>query len=909
MNAPEKATHVLSPRLEPLDALFKPTSVAVVGATETQGRVGRTVLANLIAAGYQGDLYPVNPKRTEVLGLRCYPSLAEIGKPIDLAMIVTPAASVPAVIRDCLATGVSAAVVISAGFREAGPAGQALEQEIKTILQGQRLRVVGPNCLGVMSPRVSLNATFAAGMVQSGQVAMLSQSGALLTSILDWSLQEHVGFSAFVSVGSMLDVGWGDLLDWFCDDPQTQSVIIYMESIGNARSFLSAAREITLRKPVIVIKAGRTAAAAKAAASHTGALCGSDEVLDSAFRRCGVLRVDTIDELFSMAEALAMQPRPRGPKLTILTNAGGPGVLATDTLLANGGELAPLSSETLAAFNKVLPPHWSHGNPVDILGDAGPERYSKAVEIASRDPSSDGMLVILTPQDMTDPTWAAEQLCPLARATGRPLLASWMGGARVAAGVKLLNQAGIPTFSYADAAAKVFCHMWKYTENLRGIFETPTLTADAEISDAEYQLVNRLVDQARQAGRTLLTELESKQILTAYQIPTTPTRHARSAEEAVRLAETIGFPVVVKLHSETVTHKTDVGGVCLNIKDAAGVSAAYDSIRASVSARAGVEHFLGVTVQPMVSLGGYELILGSSIDPQFGPVILFGTGGQLVEVFRDRALALPPLNSTLARRLMEQTRIYKALQGVRGRPPVDLKALDALLVRFSRLVVEQRWIKEIDINPLLASSERLLALDARIVLHEPLASESELPTCAIRPYPTQYVSSWQLKDGVSVTIRPIRPEDEPLMSRFHTTLSDHSVYLRYLHLLKLSQRIAHERLARLCFIDYDREMALVAVRKPEGQAEPEILAVARLIKQHHRSEGEFAVLTSDRYQGMGLGTELLRRLLQFGKDEKLKVIGSDILAENRAMQRVCEKLGFTLRATPESRVIRAELTL
>ena len=624
MPAAEPATHILRQRRQPLDAFFAPSSIAVVGATETPGSVGRTVVANLLAGGYQGSLFPINPKRDSVQGLRCYPRLKDVPQSIDLAVIITPAPTVPAVVRDCLDAGVSAAVVISAGFREAGAAGQELEREIKSLLQGQRLRVIGPNCLGIMSPRVGLNATFAAGAVRPGNVAMLSQSGALLTAILDWSLQEHVGFSAFVSVGSMLDVGWGDLIDWFCGDPQTQSIVIYMESVGDARSFLSAAREITLRKPVIVIKAGRTEAAAKAAASHTGALTGSDEVLDAAFRRCGVLRVHAIADLFAMAEVLAKQPRPRGPRLTILTNAGGPGVLATDALLANGGELTPLAQETLATLNQILPTHWSHANPIDILGDAGPERYAKAVEIAAADPNGDGLLVILTPQDMTDPTWAAEHLVPFAHRTGRPLLASWMGGARVAAGANLLNQADIPTFSYADTAARIFCYMWRYTYNLRGIYETPTLATDAEITSAERQQAAFLIDNARQAGRTLLTELESKQLLSCYHIPTVPTLFARSDAEAVQQANQLGYPVVLKLHSETITHKTDVGGVLLNLPDAIAVRDAYHAIRNAVRDRAGADHFGGVTVQPMVKLEGYELIVGSSIDPQFGPVLLFG---------------------------------------------------------------------------------------------------------------------------------------------------------------------------------------------------------------------------------------------------------------------------------------------
>ncbi|HZT83504.1 MAG TPA: CoA-binding protein, partial [Gemmataceae bacterium] len=472
---PELAHDILRPARRPLDVFFSPATVAVVGATETPGSVGRTVLWNLISSPFGGTVFPVNPKRPSVLGIKAYPGVKAVPAPVDLAVVVTPAPAVPAVVADCLEAGVKGAIIISAGFKEVGAAGAALERQVRDRLRGGRMRVIGPNCLGVMSPRTGLNATFAAGMARPGNVGFLSQSGALLTAILDWSLRANVGFSAVASLGSMLDVGWGDLIDYLGDDPHTHSIVLYMESIGDARSFLSAARAVALHKPVIVIKAGRTEAAAKAAASHTGSLTGSDEVLNAAFRRCGVLRVDSIADVFALADVLSKQPRPRGPRLTILTNAGGPGVLATDALIADGGELAPLAPETLAALDALLPPQWSHGNPVDILGDAGPDRYAKAVEVAARDPNSDGLLVVLTPQAMTDPTQTAEYLRPHARSTGKPVLASWMGGAGVEAGVAILNRADIPNFPYPDTAARVFHSMWRYSYNLRALFETPSL--------------------------------------------------------------------------------------------------------------------------------------------------------------------------------------------------------------------------------------------------------------------------------------------------------------------------------------------------------------------------------------------------------------------------------------------------
>jgi acetyltransferase len=916
----DPAHDILRTEGQPLDIIFSPKTVAVIGATERVGSVGRTILWNLVSNPFGGTVFPVNPKRHSVLGIKAYPSIAHVPEPVDLAVIATPAASVPAIIQECVEAGVKGAIILSAGFRESGAAGATLEQQILEEARRSKMRIVGPNCLGIMLPRTGLNATFASAMARSGNVAFISQSGALCTSILDWSFRENVGFSAFISIGSMLDVGWGDLISYLGDDPHTQSIVIYMESVGDARSFLSAAREVALTKPIIVIKAGRTEAAAKASASHTGALTGSDEVLDTAFRRCGVLRVTKISELFNMAEVLAKQSRPKGPRLTIITNAGGPGVLATDYLIATGGQLAELSKETITALDRVLLPYWSHSNPIDILGDAGPERYTQALAIAAQDPNTDGLLLILTPQAMTDPTQTAEQLKAQVEKTAqamlhpKPILASWMGGAEVMAGESILNCAGIPTYPYPDSAARVFSYMWQYSYNLHGIYETPML-ADWD-GKPDRDRAEQIVTQAHQAGRILLTEVEAKQVLAAYGIPTVQTQTATSEEEAIQHAEAIGYPVVLKLLSETITHKTDVGGVQLNLADAQAVRRAYQSIESSVREKVGAQHFQGVTVQPMVPIDrdGYELILGSAVDPQFGPVLLFGLGGQLVEVFRDRALALPPLNTTLARRMMEQTRIYTALQGVRGREPVDLAALEQILVRFSQLVAEQRWIKEIDINPLLASPMQqgqsgLIALDARIVLHEPTLSESNLPKLSIRPYPTQYVAAWAMKDGTEVTIRPIRPEDEPLLVQFHKTLSEESVYFRYFHLIKLSQRVAHERLTRICFIDYDREMALVAERKDPQTEKPEILAVGRLSKTHGTHEAEFALLVSDQYQGLGLGTELLQRLLYVGRNEQIQRINAAILFDNHAMQHICEKLGFQLHHSIADSLVTAEIEL
>jgi acetyltransferase len=892
---------------DPLHCFFSPASVAVIGATDRPGSVGNTVLRNLLH-GYQGRVYPVNPGRTEICGLRCYASVSAVPEAVDLILIAIPANAVPEVVAECVAAKAKTIVVISAGFKEKGPEGAALENQIRRHLEGSATRLIGPNCLGVMNPLIGLNATFAQDIARPGKVAFLSQSGALLTAILDWSFVEQVGFSAIVSTGSMLDVGWGDLLSYFGAEPNTKSILVYMESIGDARSFLSAAREVSFEKPIIVIKAGRSEAASRAAASHTGAMTGSDEVYDAAFRRCGVLRVDSIAELFHMADVLGKQPRPRGPRLTILTNAGGPGVLATDALLGGAGELAELSPESEKALSAFLPVHWSHANPIDILGDADPERYARALDVALADPNSDGLLVILAPQGMTNPARVAERVKSHA-GNGKPLLASWMGGRSVGEAVEVLQEAGIPVFSYPDAAVRAFESMWSYSERLRGLYETPYPADDPATATSRRKAGREFIGRAASSGRTILTEIESKRILQLYGIPTIPTQLAKNEDEAVARAEEIGYPVVLKLHSETVTHKSDVGGVRLNLENQEQVQHAYRAISDSVIGKAGANAFLGVAVQSMIRAEGYELILGSSVDPQFGPVLLFGSGGQLVEVYRDRALGLPPLNTTLARRMMERTKVFAALKGVRGRKAVDEKALEALLVRFSELVADQPRIREVDINPLLASPEGLLVLDARIVLFGRNVRDEELPRAAIRPYPVEYVSEWRMKDGTSVTVRPIRAEDESRMVEFHKCLSDATVYLRYFQAQRLESRVEHERLIRKCFLDYDREIALVSERLNTDTGAYELLGVGRLVRQRDQREAELGVVVADRCQGAGLGTELVRRLIEFARCEGIASIKADILSENASMVALAKHFHFRFVHDADLRSVTATLNL
>ncbi len=875
----------------PLDAFFRPESVAVIGATDRPGSVGRSVLWNLVSNTFGGTVYPVNPNRASVLGIRAYATVADVPERVDLAVIATPALSVPGVVGACAAAGITAAVILSAGFKEVGAAGVELERQVLAEARRGRMRLLGPNCLGIMAPNAGLNASFASATALPGNVGFASQSGALCSAILDWSLTENVGFSAFISLGSMIDVTWADLIGYLGDDGETHSIVLYIESVRDPRQFLSAAREVALAKPIIVIKPGRTEATAQAAASHTGALVARDDVLDAAFRRCGVLRVNSIADLFNMADVLAKQPRPAGKRLAIVTNAGGPGLLAADALVMDGGELAALSNESTQRLDVLLPPHWSHGNPVDVLGDATADAYAGALQVVADDPGVDGLLVILAPEVLAAATPIADRLKSFASLRNKPILASWMGGAEVAAGAAALKHAGIPTFAYPDTAARAFNYMWRYRANLAGLYETPALPPDGEAPDRAG--VRAIVGQALARGRTLLTEYETNRVLAAYGIATVPTTVALTADEAVRAADAIGYPVAVKLHSETIARKSEVGGVRLRVRTAWELVRAYDSIADSVRSRAGDGHFLGVVVQPMLDAGGYELLLGSSLDEQFGPVVAVGLGGRLVEVLRDRALALPPLTTTLARRTMEQTRIFRALEGIRGQAPVDLDGLAQTMVQFSTLIVEHRRIREIEINPLLVTPDRIVALDARATLHPAEVADDALPQSAIRPYPRKYVGEFYMNDGRLARIRPIRPEDEPLVRHFHEGLSDLSVYRRFVHALRFENRIAHERLVRVCFIDYDREMALIAlVAGPSG--EDELAGVGRLIKDRQLAEAEFAVLIRDSFQRQGLGGELLRRLVEVGRAESLDRIVGYILPENVAMLRAASRLGFTI---------------
>ena len=881
--------------------MFTPESVAVIGATEAPGSIGRALMENL--KSYHGLLYPVSLKRDTILGVPAFPKIGAVPDHVDLAIIATPAATVPEVVQECAEAGVTGAIIVSAGFKECGSFGAKLEEAI--IARRGRMRIIGPNCLGVMIPRLDLNATFAPRLAKDGHLAFVSQSGALCSSVLDWSLREGVGFSGFFSVGSMADVNWGDFIYYLADDWHTGSILIYMESVGNARSFFSAAREVALTKPIIVLKVGRTSLGAKAVMSHTGAPAGSDEVFDAAFQRAGILRVNTVDELFGMAEVLGKQPRPHGSRLAIVTNGGGPGALAADALIEGNGSLANLSDQTIETLNNLLPPFWSRSNPVDLVGDAKANQYAAAVDALIKDPNNDALLIILTPQATAEPTVTAERLKSLISTRQKPILACWMGGNAVAEAEALLNASGVPTFDHPDAAARAFCLMAQYSSNLRALYETPVLLTGSP-EESRREQVETILREVREAGRTLLTQVEAKEILSSYGIPVVEIRLAKNEAEAVAFLRS---PVVLKGDSEVATDKGTADQVKFDSRSPAEVRTAYRSIQTQVGNLTDPDAFQALTIQPMVSSDGVELILAKRIDPNFGPIILFGAGGPLVEVWRDRAIGLPPLNVTLAKRLMERTHIYAALNGGAGRPQADLDALEKLLIRFSQLVAEQPLIKEIDVHPLLASPRGVMVLDARMILSEPDQPAASLSELVIRPYPMQYVREWKFADGTPVFIRPIRPEDEPLTVDFHKSLSEETAHLRYFGFIKGEALISHERLVQICYSDYDREINLVAERIQPGWNQRQIIAIARLIKSYGVNEAEFAMVISDDWQGKGLGTKLLRDLLEIGCTEGLERIVGYVLPENYVMQRICRKQGFEVKFDSSRDVFKAEIEL
>lgn len=861
-----------------LDPLLNPRRIALIGVTINPNSVAGKVLGNLVGGGFKGVVYPVSDSAEALMGVPCYRDLESLpGRP-DLAIICAGAAEVPDLVERCGKAGIPGIIIMSAGFREIGAEGLALENRIRaTVDRYPEMRVLGPNCLGVIVPGISLNASFAEGMPAKGKVAFISQSGALCTSVLDWAVEEKIGFSYFVSVGNMLDVDFADLIDYFGEDQQTESIILYVESISRARRFITAARAFARTKPILVYKAGRFPESAAVAASHTGAMASEDAVYDAVFQRTGVARVYNIGEIFDCAELIGRNRMPRGPRLGVVTNAGGPGVMATDTLVALGGRLAELSPATMAVLDEALPPFWSHGNPVDVLGDAKAKRFAKAVEAVVKDPGVDAVLTILTPQAMTRPEAVAEAVARIAAETRKPVLAAWLGGARVRQGSRILAEAGVPAYRTPEQAVGAFMTLVNYARNLEDLYETPR---DIPLDFGfDRQALRQRVAGFLAAGETLLPEDQSKELLELYGLPTARPQPAATAEAAVALAQRIGYPVVLKVWSPDITHKTDVGGVALDLTDADEVTRAFAAIAAAAKAKRPDARLLGVTVQPMVRLDhGLELILGVKQDPVFGSVIMVGVGGVEAEIWGDRSLGLPPLNERLARRMLESLKIWPLLNGYRGRPAVDLDRLIEAIMRLSYLTADNPEIRELDINPLLVGPDRLVALDARVVLGPPADSARPYAHLALRPYPEEYVTPGVLEDGTEVNLRPIRPEDEPRWLEMLGSCSRESLYSRFRFFFNWS---SHEVATRYCYIDYDREMALVAEVNEDGQKR--LAGVGRLICDPDGEAAEYAVLVADPWQNRGLGGLLTDRCLEIARSWGVRQVYAQTTTDNPRM--------------------------
>ena len=875
--------------IQNLDKIFNPQRVAVVGASDTPRSVGYTVFNNLIGSGFRGVVYPVNPKRESVQGIQAYGDIPSLPHPPDLAVICTRAPTVPGIVRSLGEAGTRGVVIISAGFREIGPEGRKLEQKVLDEKQKfEGMRIVGPNCLGIIVPGISLNASFAAASPQPGQIGFISQSGALCTSVLDWAMEEGIGFSYFVSVGNMLDVNMGDLIDYLGSATNTKSIILYVESVSEAREFMSAARAFARTKPIVAFKAGRFAASAQAAASHTGAMAGVDAVYEAAFQRSGIVRITEIDDMFDCAELLARHKLPEGDRLAIITNAGGPGVMTTDALLAREGRLASLSEETVGKLNQVLPPFWSHGNPVDVLGDAPPERFAKAMEVVLQDPGVDAVLVILTPQAMTDPTATAAAVAQAASLTSKPVLAAWMGGATVGEGMQLLNAAGIPSYTAPEKAVRAFMHLVSYARNLEILHETPRDIPMEFCLDRGR--LRGVFDTIFTEGNETLSENASKALLESYEIPVTKPLLARSPEEAARLARQCGYPVVLKIHSPQITHKTDVDGVALNLSTDDEVCGAYRQMVKTAAEKRPDADILGVTVQKMVvDPNGFELIVGTKKDPIFGAVIMVGAGGTAAEVFRDRALALPPLNESLARRMLKSLKSWPLLQGYRGKPAANIDRLIEILIRFSYLVADYPEIKELDVNPLLVTPDDVIALDARVIIDRDLPAGSRRPFAhlAIRPYPEEFVTSRRMKDGTQVVLRPIKPEDEPMWHDLLANCSDESLKARSEN---LARKTTHEVATRYCFIDYDREIAIVAEIEQAGRRE--LIGVGRLVADMSRETADYGVLVVDSWHGHGLGGLLTDYCLEVaGRWGVNRVVAETVNGNEQMLATLCHR-GF-----------------
>lgn len=885
--------------IKKLDSIFRPKRIALIGVSNDPNSVGGITLRNLVGGGFQGVVYPINPKREAVLGIPCYPDIESLPKKPDLAVIMTSAKLVPELVKQCGDAGITGIIIMSAGFKESGDEGKKLEEAVKTITKEYPLmRVIGPNCLGYLVPGNKLNVSFANGMPKKGHVAFISQSGALCTSVLDWAREAKIGFSYFVSIGNAMDVSFGDLIDYFGQDPNTKSIVLYVESLVNARAFMSAARAFARKKPIIVYKSGRFPESAAAAASHTGALASEDNIYDAVFRRAGMARVYDIGDIFDFTDLIGRKRIPKGSRLAIVTNAGGPGVMATDTLIEHGGKLVKLQDSTMEKLNNLLPDFWSHGNPVDVLGDAQPERFATATEIVLEDENVDAVLAILTPQAMTNPTETARAISKLSESTSKLIMAAWLGGANMREGIQVFTEAEIAVYKTPRQAIRAFMTLSDYSNNLEMLFETPK-EVPVEFSYDRIELRKKFEKEVF-SKTSLVSEDDSKKIINGYGIETTHPQLATTEDEAVAIANEKGYPVVLKIQSPDIFHKTDVGGVALNIRNDEMVRATFKNMMESVKSNSPKAKIDGITVQIMVDTQhGVEMILGIKKDKLFGTVMLVGMGGTEAELFQDRRLEFPPLNEQLARQMLQSLRIYPLLEGYRGSNPKNIDKLIEVLIRLSYLAADYPEIEELDINPIIVTPENVIALDARIVINKQTITKQtdQYSHLVLRPYPERFIRPATLKDGTNLILRPIKPEDEDMWLEMLGSCSKESIYHRFRYDFHFN---SHEVATQFCFIDYDREMGIVAEIEFEGRKK--LIGVGRLIADPDIETAEYAVLITDEWQHKELGHILTNYCVEIAKISGIKRVAAETTTDNKAMISVFRKVGFKVHFNEDTTV-------
>lgn len=885
--------------IKKLNSIFKPKRIALIGVSDNPNSVGGITLRNLVGGGFNGVVYPVNPKREAVFGIPCYPDVKSLPKTPDLAVIMTAAKFVPGIIRECGEAGIHGVIIMSAGFKESGAEGKILEDQTKAEkAKFPDMRVIGPNCLGILVPGLNMNVSFANGMPKKGHVAFISQSGALCTSVLDWAYDSNIGFSYFVSIGNSMDVNFGDLIDYFGQDPNTKSIVLYVESMANARTFMSAARAFSREKPIIVYKSGRFPESAAAAASHTGAMASEDSIYDAVFRRAGLARVFDFGNIFEFTDLVGRRRVPKGNRLAIVTNAGGPGVMATDSLISMGGKLVELSEKTMQRLNEYLPPFWSHGNPIDVLGDATPERFAGATEIVLEDDNVDAVLVLLTPQAMTAPTETAVAISQLAAKTTKSIMAGWLGGASMREGIQIFNQAGISSFTAPEQAIRAFMTLSNYSENQAMLYETPKevpVSFQYDRLELRKKYLKDIFPKAK-----ILNEDDSKMLVNDYGINTTHPQPAATEDEAVAIARKKGYPVVMKIYSPDITHKSDVGGVALNIKDDEMVRATFRNMIKTAAEKRPDARIEGVTIQIMVNTkDGIEMIVGTKKDPIFGTVMLVGMGGVTAELFKDKRLEFPPLNEQLARQMLKSLKIYPLLKGYRGDTPKNMDKLIEALIRMSYLAADYPEIAELDINPLVVTPTDVIALDARIVVDDEIMKKpvKEYSHLILRPYPESLIKTAILKDGTEIILRPIKPEDEPLWLELLASCSKESIYHRFRYDFYFD---SHDIASQYCFIDYDREIAIVAEVEEEGRKK--LIGVGRLIADPDVEVMEYAILITDAWQKKELGFTLTNYCMEIAKMRGVKILAAETTKDNKPMISVFRKLNFKIRFNEDTTV-------